>query len=175
MIDHLLSPDGQQVWSDVEDLPPHLKSKWVDLEIWNEYMACIRECPICSSLMDIDFEDGSAECHGCDQYFHVVDKDPLTLEHLIDPIMKFYLPLEFEHPLITTRGMEFHVQCNPDTDGPGIEEMIVAINDSLNEVRDSMLATVQQAIDDLDDWFEVYANIDVIEQEKPRYVIDDED
>ena len=173
MVDHILSPDGKQVWSDDSDLPPYMKSQWIDIERWKEFIGNSRECPLCYSRMEFDLEEGYGECYSCREDFDVVQEKPLTVEHNQDPIMKFFLPLKLEHELLSKKGMEFSVRCHPDFGGPDIDEMIDAINESMNSIKDSILGIVQQAIDEQDgDWYDIYNEYELLEEEKPRYILD---
>jgi archaellum component FlaC len=72
--------------------------------------------------------------------------------------------------------MEFSVRCHPDLGGPDIDEMIDAINESMNSIKDSILGIVQQAIDEQDgDWYDIYNEYELLEEEKPRYILDEEE
>tara|TARA_B100001093_G_scaffold491429_1_gene531465 strand:+ start:979 stop:1506 length:528 start_codon:yes stop_codon:yes gene_type:complete len=175
MTEHVLSPDGKQVWSDDNDLPPWIKSKWVDLKRWNEWLSNSRECPLCYSKMEIDLEEEYQECSHCWEGFNITNKKPLTIEHLQAPIMKFYLPIKLEHPLINKKGMAFTVRTHPDSP-PDFDEMIDAINVSMRELKESILGIVQKAIDDQDDdWYDIYEKYDLIEEDNPIYVLDEEE
>ena len=54
--------------------------------------------------------------------------------------------------------------------------MIDAINESMNDIKDSILGIVQQAIDEQDgDWYDIYNEYELLEEEKPRYILDEEE
>ena len=89
--------------------------------------------------------------------------------------MKFYLPIKLEHPLINKKGMAFTVRTHPDSP-PDFDEMIDAINVSMRELKESILGIVQKAIDDQDDdWYDIYEKYDLIEEDNPIYVLDEEE
>ena len=176
MVEHIVSPDGRQVWTEDLDVPENLRSKWIDVERWNEWLSNSRECPLCNWRLELEPEENSADCSHCNQWFNIVEKNPLTLEHNQDPLNKFCLPLKFEHDLLTKDGMIFHARGHQDMGEPNIDTMIDAINESMNEIKDSILGMVQQAIDDLDgDWYDIYDDSEIIEEENPTYVIDEEE
>ena len=127
------------------------------------------------SKIEIDLEEEYQECSHCWEGFNITNKKPLTIEHLQAPIMKFYLPMKLKHPLINKKGMAFTVRTHPDSP-PDFDEMIDAINVSMRELKESILGIVQKAIDDQDDdWHDIYEEYDLIEEDNPTYVLDEEE
>jgi hypothetical protein len=175
MIEHIVSPDGGKIWTEDLDVPENLRSKWIDVERWNEWLSNSRECPLCNWRLELEPEENSADCSHCNQWFNIIEKEPLTLEHNQDPLNKFWLPLKFKHDLLTEKGMVFYARGDPDCGEPDIDAMIDGINESMNEIKDSVLGIVQQAIDEAGDWSFIYDDTEIIDEKKPTYVIDEEE
>ena len=175
MVEHIVSPDGDKIWSDDPNVPEYLQSKWIDAERFNQWLKDARECPLCGWLLELELDENSADCSHCNEWFKIIAKKPLTLEHEIAPLNKFYLPLKFKHDLLTEKGMVFYARGHPDCGDPGIDTMIDGINESMNEIKDSVLGIVQQAIDEAGDWSEIYDDTEIIDEELPTYVIEEEE
>jgi len=175
MVEHIVSPDGGKIWTEDLDVPENLRSKWIDVERWNEWLSNSRECPLCNWRLELEPEENSADCSHCNQWFNIIEKEPLTLEHNQDPLNKFWLPLKFKHDLLTGKGMVFYARGDLDCGEPDIDAMIDGINESMNEIKDSVLGIVQQAIDEAGDWSFIYDDTEIIDEKKPTYVIDEEE
>ena len=174
MVEHIVGPNDEKIWSDDSEVPEHLRSKWIDAERWNEWLANTRKCPLCNWLLDLEDEE-SAYCRHCNEFFNIIETKPLTLEHDQDPLNKFWLPLKFKHDLLTEKGMIFYARGHPDNGSPDDDAMIDGINESMNAIKDSVLGIVQQAIDEAGDWSEIYDDTEIIDEKNPTYVIDEEE
>ena len=92
MFDHILSPDGTQIWSNDYQLPKYMLEKWIPTERWEEWLRECRLCPSCHSSLEIDFEDKYAECRDCYDGFKIVKEEPLTVEPDLSDLNRFHLP-----------------------------------------------------------------------------------
>ena len=73
MVEHIVSPDGGQIWTEDLDVPENLRSKWIDVERWNEWLSNSRECPLCNWRLELEPEENSADCSHCNQWFNIVE------------------------------------------------------------------------------------------------------
>jgi len=175
MFDHILSPDGTQIWSDDYQLPKYMLEKWIPKERWEEWLRDCRLCPSCHSFLEIDFEDKYAECRDCYDGFKIVKEEPLTVEPDLSDMNRFHLPLKFKSKLLSKKGLEFQARGNMYDCPPEYSEMIDGINESLDAVKAELLDTIQAAIDDLEeDWDELYEDTEIIEEVTPQFVLEPE-
>ena len=68
-----------------------------------------------------------------------------------------------------------YARGDPKPGSPDYDVMIDGINESMNAIKDSVLGIVQQAIDEAGDWSYLYDDTEVMEEENPTYVIDEEE
>ena len=184
MVDQVLSPDGKMIWSEDEEVPEYLKSKWVDIEKWTEWLSNTRKCPLCHWLLDLEPDEKYADCRHCNAWFKIIENNPLTLEHQRGTLNKYHLPIEFVHKLLDEEGLIFYARDTSSEEGPDGDSMIDGINKSMNEIRDSISEIVQEAVDDLSGdpkgrhvWYDVYNEYEIVEEEEENqtYVIDEEE
>mgnify|MGYP001196232954 CR=1 FL=1 len=148
MFDHILSPDGNHVWCEAYDAPDEMKSRWIPIDEWNKEFEKKIKCPLCSDYLEIitfEYEGKEEEaieepCSGCDEWFNLVSRKPLSIRHDGGDIYRCKVPIELVNEKYNVKG-EITLQVGGDEHGEGYDsdELLDLFNESVHDLPNELI------------------------------------
>jgi len=179
VFEHVLSPDGKNVWCEDYNAPDELKSRWIPIDEWNKIFENKIRCPLCSSgFLEIkkyeyegdEYEDLEDPCSECDEWFTLESRDPLTLIHNKGVRWKHWFPIDITVKNLKIKG-EIEIETEGDEEYYGFDEYDMHPLDTfIHNLPNEIIEVINKDETPNPHW-ERYS--EVIEELRPIYIFKD--